>query len=63
MKKLLFTVVLLLCPALVFAQPSIVFEAETHDFGVVEKGGALEFSFEFRNQGTEDLKISRVAPS
>lgn len=54
---------MLLFPAIAFAQPSIVFEMEQHDFGTIEKAGVLEFSFDFRNEGTEDLEINKLIPS
>ena len=63
MRKIIFAAFLLLLPAIAFAQPSIVFDMEQHDFGTIEKAGVLEFSFDFRNEGTEDLEINKVIPS
>ena len=50
-------------PFVVCAQPDIVFEQETHDFGRVAEGELLEYTFSFTNKGTEDLLIEKVAPS
>ncbi len=63
MRKIIPVVFILLFPVIAFAQPSIVFEAEQHDFGTIEKAGVLEFSFDFRNEGAEDLEINKVIPS
>jgi len=63
MRKIIFAAFLLLLPAIALAQPLIVFDTEQHDFGTVEKTGTLEFSFDFRNEGTEDLEINKVIPS
>jgi hypothetical protein len=62
-KKIILIAFMLLFPAIAFAQPSIVFDMEQHDFGTIEKAGVLEFSFEFRNEGTEDLEINKLIPS
>jgi hypothetical protein len=57
-------VVLMLClPALAYANPSIVFESEMHDFGHVTQGELLEYSFEFTNTGTEELVIEKIESS
>jgi|Deesub1362A_J573_1020465.scaffolds.fasta_scaffold00275_30 hypothetical protein len=62
MKK--FVLLLLISfPALVYAQPSIVFESVAYDFGKVEQGVSLEYAFEFMNTGTEDLLILGLKPS
>lgn len=62
MKKLVLILFLLL-PVVSYAQPSIVFESETYDFGQVQQGVELEHVFEFENAGTEDLLIEKLAPS
>jgi len=54
--------IMLLCPSLAFAQPSIRFDGEAHDFGVVAQGN-IEHVFEFENAGTEDLEIGPLKPS
>jgi hypothetical protein len=63
MKKIIIVACMLLFPVISFAQPSIVFETEQHDFGTIEKSGTLEFSFDFRNDGAEDLEINKLIPS
>jgi len=63
MKKIILVAFMLLLPTIGFAQPSIVFDKVQHDFGTIEKSGVLEFSFDFRNEGTEDLEIDKVIPS
>jgi len=56
----LLTILFLLLPALVSAQPAIQFTSEQHDFGVVIQGTPLEYSFEFSNTGSEELTIKDV---
>jgi hypothetical protein len=62
MKRLLIVLVIAL-PGLAYAEPSMTFESDLHDFGVVKQGAFLEFAFEFMNTGTEDLLITRLSPS
>ena len=62
MKKLLIGL-LILFPGLACAGPSIKFESELHDFGIVNQGDLLKFAFEFTNNGTEDLFIKRLVAS
>ena len=62
MKRLLIILVIIF-PGLVYAEPSIRFESELHDFGTVKQGDVLEFAFEFTNIGTEDLLIKRLVAS
>ena len=61
--KIMILIMALLVPALVFAQPSITFKDEVHDFGEVLQGAEVEHTFEFSNSGTEDLEISKVSTS
>lgn len=62
MKKFILIMVLLV-PSLLYAQPSITFQDEVHDFGEVLQGAELEHTFEFSNSGTEDLEIKKVSTS
>ncbi len=62
MKRLIAILVILL-PGLVYANPSIKFVSEVHDFGTIQQGDFLEFGFEFTNTGTEDLLIRRLTAS
>jgi hypothetical protein len=56
-------IILLLCfPTLAYANPVITFESEIHNFGHVEHGESLEYSFGFTNAGTEELVIQRISP-
>lgn len=56
--------ILLLCfPALAYANPVIKFESETHNFGQVVHGEKLQHSFDFTNEGTEDLIIEKLSSS
>jgi len=41
----------------------ISFAEESHDFGKVEQGPVLEYSFKFTNEGDKPLVIERVQPS
>jgi hypothetical protein len=63
MKKGFLLMFLLFFPAVCFSQPSIVFNAETYDFGTIIQGDKIEHAFDFKNNGNEDLVIERLAPS
>ena len=63
MKKIFAFFFFMTFPLVAFAQPDIVFEQETHDFGSVAQGELLEYTFSFTNKGTEDLFIEKVASS
>lgn len=63
MKKIFALIFIVAFPFVAFAQPDIMFEKETHDFGSVAQGELLEYTFSFTNKGTEDLLIAKVAPS
>ncbi len=63
MKKILLLIILIVFPAICFAQPSIVFDKERQDFGEVKKGTELEYTFEFVNNGNEELIISKIITS
>ena len=62
MEKVVF-ILLLLFPALAHANPMIKFESEIHNFGQVVHGELLEHTFNFTNQGTEDLIIEKLSSS
>jgi hypothetical protein len=62
MKKILMLVFLLLFPAISFSQSSIVFNAETHDFGTITQTEKIEHTFVFKNNGNEELVIQRLQP-
>ncbi len=57
------SLLILLFPSLVWAQPSIVFQTEQHDFGYVRQGEQLEYSFEFTNNGSDVLDIKDINTS
>lgn len=63
MKKFILVLFLILLPAVSFAQPSIVFEAESYDSGTVNQGDILEHIFNFTNAGDKELVIEKVSPS
>ena len=63
MKKIFLLLFIVVFPLIAFAQPDIMFEKETHDFGTVAQGELLEYTFSFTNKGTENLLIEKVAPS
>ena len=57
-------IVMMLClPSLAYGDPSIEFVREAHDFGHVEQGEQLEYTFDFSNTGTEELIIERIETS
>ncbi|HEX9649250.1 MAG TPA: DUF1573 domain-containing protein [Cyclobacteriaceae bacterium] len=41
--------------------PVIAFEIESHDFGDIEQGDIVEWTFKFENKGDEPLILSNVA--
>ncbi|GEM_PF-383321 len=43
--------------------PKVAVESFTHDFGQVEGGTSLTFTFKIKNVGTADLLIQNVAPA
>ena len=61
MKKII--LILLLFPAVAWAQPALEFTAEKHDFGKVIRGAQLEYTFEFINAGSDELIIKEVNTS
>jgi hypothetical protein len=58
-----FILILLLFPAIAWAQPAIEFTVEKHDFGNVIQGTQLEYTFEFVNAGSDELIIKEVNTS
>ena len=44
------------------AGPSIQFETLEHDWGTVLQGTVVEFTYKFRNIGSEVLRITNVKP-
>ncbi len=45
----------------VITGPQLTFAKETHDFGRVARGGAIVYSFEFKNTGNAPLLIINVS--
>lgn len=45
------------------SSPKLVTQSFTHDFGEVEAGNPLNYSFIIKNEGSADLQIKNVAPS
>lgn len=54
---------LLLSAVAAYAQPSIRFYEEFYDAGEVQEGEKIEHTFEFTNEGRENLIIERLHPS
>lgn len=63
MRIILILLCVILFPAILHAQPSIVFDAETKDYGIVTAGNLIEQVFEARNTGDEELIIEKLIPS
>lgn len=63
MRKLVLLAFLFLVSAVSYAQPSIVFDAETYDFGTVSKVDTIEHVFEFTNTGDQEIVIDKLIPS
>jgi len=59
----LWVLLAMLLPAIAWAEPSIRFSAEQHDFGSVLPGASLEHPFTFTNDGTDELIIKDVNTS
>lgn len=62
MKAILFVLILML-PAVAFAEPRIAFENPVHDFGAAAQGDVLTHTFAFSNTGTDELVIESVSAS
>ncbi|MBS1790863.1 MAG: DUF1573 domain-containing protein [Acidobacteria bacterium] len=43
--------------------PKLAIKETNHNVGDVKKGVSANFSFVFKNEGSADLEIKRVAPS
>jgi hypothetical protein len=63
MREMIILICMILSPAVAYAQPAIVFDAESKDFGKVAAGETLEHVFEFRNSGDRELIIEKLVPS
>jgi len=64
MKKVFFfTMIILLLPVISYAQSSIAFDSEEHDFGTVAPVDTIEHVFEFTNAGDQDLLIEKLGSS
>ncbi len=62
--KLIITLLVSIFSLSVFAQGDLTFEKKTHDFGEVsESGGLINYSFTFRNNGDQPVKIVQVKAS
>ena len=55
--------IILLFPALSYAQPAVTFDSEEHDFGTVAPVDTIEHIFEFTNTGDQDLLIQKLSSS
>lgn len=62
-KFLIYILTILTFPSLIFAQPNIVFEEETFDFGNISGDESIEHTFEFINKGNETLIIKEILPT
>ncbi len=61
MKKIILSLLMIVCSAHIFAQADITFEKSEYDFGTYEeKDDTLWFSFKYKNTGSEPLVISDI---
>ena len=64
MRKIIFcTIFIIFLPAVSFAQPAIEFASENYNAGTIKQGDIIEHTFEFTNNGDEDLLIEKVTSS
>jgi hypothetical protein len=63
MKKTVLSFFFLFLPAICYAQPSIVFDTQYHDFGTVNPGDTIEYTFDFTNAGDRELVVEKLVPS
>ncbi|MDH5202434.1 MAG: DUF1573 domain-containing protein [Nitrospirota bacterium] len=63
MKMISLLVFIVIFPAVAYSQPSIVFDTDRYDFGIVPCGDMLEHTFHFTNSGDEELIIQKLVPS
>jgi len=63
MNKIFFLILVLCQPTLAWSQPSIEFVTEKHDFGQVMRGEEVEYSFIFKNKGTDELVVNSLTTS
>jgi hypothetical protein len=63
MKKMIVLMLFCLLPTLAYAQPSLVLDKETYDFGTIQPAESITCDFEFANNGTEALVIDKLVPS
>lgn len=63
MKKIFLLFFLFFFPSLSYSQPSIVFETENHNMGIINQSDKIKYIFEFTNEGDEVLIIEKIVPS
>ena len=63
MSKFLILICVLFLPAILYAQPSIVFDVEAKDYGKVKAGEPIEQVFQLKNAGDKELTIEKLVPS
>ena len=56
-------ILILLLPAISYAQPAIEFDSESYNAGTTAQGDIVEHTFKFTNKGDEDLLIEKVTSS
>jgi hypothetical protein len=63
MKRIALLIFLFVFPVIAYAQPSISFDSESYDFGMVPQGKFIEHTFEVSNAGNAELIIQKLVPS
>ncbi len=57
------SLLMIVTPSTSFGKPVAVFSKLTHDFGIVEEGANLYYTYLISNEGDEELRILSAKPT
>ncbi len=63
MRNIILILFILSVPSFSYSQPSIVFDSLKYDFGIVSQDEKPEYTFEFANDGDQELLIEKLSSS